>query len=281
MSHARLTHPDRPTLEFYRGQNDEAARSAEVNITNEIGTDRPSLVHTQSRDVRRSITGTVSAPKRAANDPNTNDWRQALANYADLLESSVDEFQGIGGYSFEDDQLNTSKDAVLSAIEWALSPGDIYDLRYEATVVIGDATLESEPVDRRNPTVDDSLNTMIEVDGVECPGMRDFRVGREIGVEVNAIFDRDTAENNDVLINEGVQQVVQFEGVHSGSRSARATADENLRDLLATQTNVTLDTYFPGYSLDGFVTAYNSTFEQQRGDTSHRYRVEFTVGQRA
>jgi hypothetical protein len=286
MSHARLTHPSRPTVEFYRGQNDEESRTAVANITAELGTDRPPLVHTETRDVRRSIRGSVSAPQRAANDPNTSDWRQALANYADLLEASVDEFQGIGAYSLVDDQLNTSKDAVLEAVEWSLSPGEIYTLDYEASVVIGDGVFEDAPIDRRTPTVDTSLSTMLEVDGVACPGVRELRVRREIGTEVNAIFDRDSAENNDVVITEGPRQTLTFEGVHSGTRSARATADAALRDLLATKTNVTADTYFPGYSLDGFVTNYSSTFDQQRtvGDSqngSHRYRLEFTVGQRA
>lgn len=280
MSHARLTHPTRPTLEFYRAQNDEAERSASLSLANQLGTDRPTLVHTETREVSRTVTGSVSAPERAQNDPNTTDWRQALANYADLLEASVDEFQG-EGYTFDGDQLNTSKPAVLEAVEWSLSPGRIYELQYEASVLIGNGTFESANVTRQNPTVDDSLATMIEVDGVECPGMRDFSVRREIGTETKGIFDRDSAENNDIVITEGAQRQLVFEGVHSGTRSARETADDALNSLLALADPVTLDTYFPGYSIEGYVTAYNSTLEQQRGDTSHRYRLEFQEGQRA
>lgn len=286
MPHARLTHPSRPTLPFRAGQQDEYSREAVANIANELGTDRTSLVHTETRDSRRTIRGTVSAPRRARNDADTSEWLQALANYVDTLESHVNEFQGSPGYTVEDDQLDISKSCVIEGVEWSLTPGKIYEVDYETTVAVGEGTFESGSVDPRNPTVDTGMNVMLRVDGNDLPGFRDYRVRKEIGTEVKGIFDRESAENNDVLIDQGVQQTVAFEGVHSGSRSERASADAALDALVASENSVTLETRFPGYSLDGFVTAYSSTFEQQRTlgdaqDSSHRYRVEFTVGQRA
>ncbi|AFH22462.1 hypothetical protein OSG_eHP27_00050 [environmental Halophage eHP-27] len=281
MSHARLTHPTRPTLEFIQGQQDEYNRDAVANIVREIGTDRTSLVHTETREGRRTIRGSVSGLRRARNDTSTSDARQALANYVDELEAHVDEFQGDPGYQLVDDQLGYSKSAILESVEWSVTPGQIYEFDYEASAVVGQGVFESKAIDRRNPTVNTSLDTMLRIDGEDLPGMRDYRVRREIGVTTNAVFNRDTAENNDIVPEDGPQQTVAFEGLISGTLSERQTKDAALDALVATRDPITLETYFPGYSLDGYVTAYNSTLEQQRAGNSHRYRIEFVEGQRA
>ncbi|WP_258316936.1 hypothetical protein, partial [Escherichia coli] len=56
-----------------------------------------------------------------------------------------------------------------------------------------------------------------------------------------------------------VAQVVV--GVITGTVSERQTKDAALDAKVATATPITLETHFPGYSIDGFVTAYNSTFK--------------------
>jgi hypothetical protein len=110
-------------------------------------------------------------------------------------------------------------------------------------------------------------------------------VEKSIGVDPTPVFDRDSAENNDIINEEGSQRRVSFEGVHTGTQTERASADSALADLYASKENITLETQFPGYSMDGYLVGYNSTFEQNRafGSTegSHRYRVEFVEGQRA
>lgn len=285
MSHVRLTHPSRSTLTFYEAQQDEPQRQAVANITNELGgpRDRKSLVHTETREIERTIRGQVTGLKRKR-DSSASNPIQALANYADELESHVDEYQGNpsgGQYTLEDDQLNVSKRAVLESVEWSLTPGRPFQLDYEATVLIGRATFEDRDLDRRNPSVTTSQDPYLTVDGEDLPGMRDYRMRRSVGTEVNAIWNRDSAENNEIIFNEGVQQSITFEGVHSGTLSARRTADSNLRDLLATKNNVPVETRFPGYDLEMYVTAYNSTLEAGRGTDSHRYRIELVEGQRA
>jgi hypothetical protein len=135
-------------------------------------------------------------------------------------------------------------------------------------------------------TVGAGFDAMLRVDGVECPGMRDYRVEKALGVNPKGIFNRDSAENNDVLIEEGAGRVVAFEGVHTGTRTERQNASVALRNLLATKENVTLETRFPGYSIDGFVLEYDDDFDQNSafGDStkgSHRYRLEFVEGERA
>jgi len=149
MSHARLTHPSRPTLEFIQGQQDEYNRDAVANIVREIGTDRTSLVHTETREGRRTIRGSVSGLRRARNDTSTSDARQALANYVDELEAHVDEFQGDPGYQLVDDQLGYSKSAILESVEWSVTPGQIYEFDYEASAVVGQGVFESKAIDRR------------------------------------------------------------------------------------------------------------------------------------
>jgi hypothetical protein len=122
---------------------------------------------------------------------------------------------------------------------------------------------------------------MLIVDGNDLPGMRDYRMSRSVGVNVNAVFDRDSAENNDVVFEEGQQQTIVFEGVHSGTLTERQNADATLEAITPTKNSVTLSSRFPGYDLEVFVTNYESTLEQQRGGNSHRYRIEMIEGKRA
>ena len=280
MPHARLTHPTRGTLPLRQGQQEDLSREAVANITAEIGVDRAPLIHTETRNEATEVRGRVSAPRRARDDPDTSDWRQALANYVDLLESHVDEFQG-DGYTYENDQLGVSKQAILESVTWELRPGQPYDIPFDVSIIIGRGVFGSESIDRRNPTVDLGQDTYLVVDGVACPGMRQYRKTAEMDVDATPVFNRDSAEDNIVVPSSGVTETIVFEGTHTGDQSTRATADAALRDLLATQEPVTCDTAFPGYSLEGYVTAYNSTFNARFGQDKHDYRLEFTVGQRA
>lgn len=280
MAHLRLTHPTRGELVFRQAQQDEFQREAVANQTAEIGTDRKPLVHTETREETRTVRGLVSAPRRSRNDPDTNDWRQSLANYVTELESHVDEFQG-DGYTLEDDVLDITRNCILESVQWELSPGQPYDVEFEAKAMVGRGTFEERPRDGPDATVDESLPTMLRVDGVECPGMRQYQLQRSIGTDPAAVFDRDSAENNDIITDEGVTRTVVFEGTHTGPRAERRTADDALDNLLATRENVALETLFPGYTIDGYVTGYNSDFEARFGTGKHTYRLEFTEGQRA
>lgn len=280
MSHIRLTHPERSTLEFRAGQRDEYERAAVADITNELGTDRRSLVHTQTRESRRTIRGSVSGLRRARNDETTADAHQALANYAATLESHVDEYQG-DGYTLVDDQLDYSKQGVLESVQWSLSPGRTYELDYEATVVLGEGTFESRPERDLSPTINTGMDVMATVDGEPLPGMRDFRMEKTVGMEPAAVFDRESAENNDVVFEEGTQRTFTFEGIHSGTLEERRTADQALDALVATENELDFVTRFPGYTVQGFVTGYVSDLDESRGGNSHRFRLEFTEGEKA
>ena len=280
MSHIRLTHPDRQTLTFKQGQSDEYRREAVASVTTELGTDRPSLVHTETREGTRTIRGRVSAPRLAEQDGSTDDWRQALANYVDELESHVDEFQG-DGYTLVDDQLGISKRGILESVNWTRRPGRPYDIEYEATVRIGRGTFESRPIDRRNPTVQTSQTPMLIIGGEPVPGMRQYQVSRSIGVEVKGVFDRDSAENNDIIIEEGAQTQIAFEGTHTGTLSSRQTADANLDALIATRDPIACETRFPGYDLEGFLLALPTDFDTQYGGNSQQFNLQFVEGTRA
>jgi hypothetical protein len=279
MSHIRLTHPDRATLTFRQGQQDSFERDTVANAISEIATDRPTLVHTETREGTRTIRGSVTGLKRKR-DSGASDAVQAIADYADKLESHVDEFQG-DGCQLIDDQLDIQKRGILESIEWSLSPGRIYELEYEATVRLGRGTFESRSITRRKPSVDTGQTPMLIVDGNDLPGMRDYRMNRNVGVKVNAVFDRDSAEDNGIIFNQGQQQTIVFEGEHTGTLTERQNADAALEAITPTKNSVTLDTKFPGYDLDVFVTNYESTLEQQRGGNSHRYRIEMIQGTRA
>lgn len=280
MSHVRLTHPLRPTLDFHQAQSDETNRQAVANIANEIGVERPSLVHTETREVERQIRGRVSAPRRASADPNTNDWRQSLANYVDLLESHVDEFQG-EGYTLVDDNLGINKQCVLESIEWGLNQGSPYEVEYTANILVGKGVFDERDIVTRSPTVNSGMTTMLEIDGESLPGMRDYTMNRGIEIDLKATFNRSTAENNQAVVTEGVQQRVSFEGTITGSQSVREAKDKALDSKLATKDPLILKTQFPGYELSGYVVGYNSTQEVRMGERVHEYSFEFVEGTRS
>lgn len=280
MSHGSITHPDRGTLTFRQGQLDEDPREAVANITAELGTDRPPLVHTETRERDRHIRGRVTSPRRAQDDPDTGDWRQALANYVDRLEAHVDEFQG-EGYQFEDAQTGESLRGVLERVEWTLTQGSPFEIEYDAQYVIGRGTMDARSISERDPVVQAGMSVAARVDGVDLPGLRELRVQRSIGVNPKAVYNRSSAENNDIVGEDGVQHEITFEGTHTGSETARASADAALDDLVATKNPVVFETRFPGYSLDGFVLGYESDREQRHGGRSHQYSLRFMEGTRA
>jgi len=280
MADARLTHSTRSTLPLHQRQQADDETSAVLDITSEIGTRRKPLVHAKTRERTEPIRGLVTGNRRARNDPTTSDTRQALANYADLLESHADDFQGLG-YTYEDDILDTSLRGILTSVQWSLSPGEPDTLAYEAGFTVGRGTLEARPINRRNPTYDSSMSTMLRVDGIDLPGMRDYQVQTSIETETNAnIKGGNNAENNDIVISEGGgrQTTVVYEGTLTGSAKSRNTTDDNLRALVTTSNPVTLETKFPGYNLDGFVGDYTSRQRADMGEKRHDYRLEFVVG---
>lgn len=277
MPHARLTHSSRPTLEFRQAQQDQDAREAVANIAAELATDRPSLVHIITRSRTRSLRGRVTAPRRTANDVNTDDWLQALANYVDELEAHCDEFQGSPGYTFEDTLRDESFRVVFEGVTWTLTQGSPFEVEYQIDLLIGRGVLESRPIDLRNPTVNTSLDVAARVDGNDLPGLRQLEVSRSLQFDENAIYGDDTAENNEIVAEEGTRHELTFEGTHTGTFAERAAADDALQTLIGNE-QVTLETRFPGYSLDGFVLGYDSNLEQRFADTHHQFTLRFMEG---
>lgn len=282
MPHARLTHPSRPTLPFRQGQSDEGQQQAVANIANELGVDRRSLVHTETREGERQVRGRVTGPRRARNDPDTDDWEQALANYADELEAHLDEFQG-DGYTYENDPLNLSRNVIVETLEWSRTPGQPNDLEYQISLVEGEGTMQSEAIERQNPTVNSGMSVPLRVDGLDLPGIREYRMEISIGQETRAVFDpeRQRTDNNDVIIEEGEQRILSFEGTFTGTASQREQQQSDLNDKVATADPITLTTRFPGYDIQGFLIAEGETEESRFGITSNHYRLEFVEGIRA
>lgn len=278
MSHLRLTHPDRPTLQFRQLQSDESQRQAVANVTPELGVDRPPLVHIETQERARAIQGRVTAPRRAR-DSGESDWLQALANYADELESHVDEYQG-EGYTLEDDIRGESLNSIFESVSWTLSAGNPYEFTFDGQVRIGQGTYQSQDTQPRNPTVNTDMDVAATVGGVDLPGLREMEVSRSIGVEVRGVFDRDNAENNDIIADEGVQQLITFRGTLTGTQAERQSAEDDLKALQDGDQR-TFVTRFPGYELDGFVTDYTSTIESRMGGRITHFDLEFIEGERA
>ena len=275
MPHLRLTHPDRPTLPFRQTQSDEDQRQAVANVTPELGVDRPPLVHIETQERQRSIQGRVTAPRRAR-ESGESDWLQALANYADELESAVDEYQG-EGYTLEDDIRNESLNCLLESVTWTLSGGNPYEIQFQAEIPIGLGTMQAQDTQPRNPTVNTGMDVAARVGGVDLPGLREMQVSRSIGLEKKAIFDADNAENNSLIADEGDQQVITFRGTLTGTESERRAVENDLK-ALQNGDKTTFETRFPGYSLDGFVTDYTSKIESRMGDSMTHFDLTFIEG---
>jgi hypothetical protein len=192
----------------------------------------------------------------------------------------VDEFQG-DGYTLVDDQLATDTQGVLESVGWSRSQGQPYEFEWTATFRAGRGTFTERDITRRNPTPNTGMSVPLRVDGVDLPGFRDYRTERSVGVQANAVFDRDNAENNDIVFESGTEQRYTFEGVHTGGPTERANATAALNDLVATREEVTLETRWPGYSVDGFVVAFDPTQQARFAGEMNHYRLEFLAGQRA
>jgi len=125
------------------------------------------------------------------------------------------------------------------------------------------------------------MNVMATVDGIDLPGFRQIASTRGYEVDTFALFNRDSAQDNDIQADSAVEHQIRFEGTHTGPRADRRQADAALDALAPTKQNVTLETYWPGYDVDGFVLNYQSNFEARFGTGRHDYRLEFVVGERA
>lgn len=280
MADARLTHPNRETLPLRQRQTNTDTKTAAANIANEIGVDRPSLVHTETREREIPVRGVVTGRRLAAQDPNTDDIQQALANYVDTLQAHVDVFQG-DGYTYEDDLLGRSLNGILESVSWSLTPGQLGAIEYETEFTVGKGVLEAEPIQRRNPTVDMTRDTLLTIDGTDLPGFREYEVEKTVGTDPKAVFDRDSAENNQVVIDDGDQLTIQFRGTHTGDPATRKTRETRLDELVATEAEVTLQTAFPGYSIDGFLIEHETGEEARFGSQSNHYSITFVEGTKA
>lgn len=279
MAGARLTHPTRPTLPLYQRQTDEDAQEAVADIARETGNERPPLIHTRARQRRRSIRGLVTGNRRAANSVETDDKRQAIANFVDRLEAHCNSFQG-EGYTFKDDLYDISLNGCIESVSWRRRPGRPDSIEYELSYVVGKGAFELGGIDRLNPNVDGTQPTMLRLDGTDLPGMRDYQVSREIGLEVNPVFTTGnaTAERNDIVETEGPLRTIVYEGTATGSPEQRQALDGTLTNLEANQNKITLNTKFPGYNLEGFLIKYDNDQQARLGSQMSHYRIEFAQG---
>ena len=279
MPHASITHPRRGSLEFRQAQQDGDTQSADANVISDTGSGLPPLVHVESRERERQIRGLVTGPRRAEADPDTNDWQQALANYIVQLERHVDTLQG-EGYTFEDTIRGETVNAVYHAVEWTLKAGRPYEIDFDATLTIGSGVFPPEPLDVPDVTVDSSMDVAARVGGVDLPGLRQMRVRREFPTDVTPLYNKSSAEVNDVKASGSTQHQIEFEGTHTGTDSQRAAADDALEALIG-DSSTTFETRFPGYSLDGAMMEYESNLESTFGTNMHQYRLRFLEAREA
>lgn len=275
MTDYRLTDPSRGTLEFRQAQRDEDAQRAAADITAEIAPSppRPPLVHVRARERERRLTGRVTAPRREAFDGTTNDWQQALANYVVRLEAFCDEYQG-DGYTFEDDLRSESMPVIMKEVKWTLLGGQPYEVEFETTMETGTGVLATRSLDVDDATVDTSMDVIATADGVDLPGLRTMEVTKGFETEVDALYGKQSASNNQIVVDDGTRHEFMIEGTHTGSIASRRQADADLESLIGAG-EVDLVTRFPGYTKRGKVLNYESNFDASYGTDSHQYRFTF------
>ena len=273
MSDYRLEHPDRGTLEFRQAQRGEDQREAVADVTAERGVDRPPLVHVRARTRERTLTGRVTAPRRAREDGDTDDWLQALANYVVRLEAFCDDQQG-AGYTFVDDQQDEQTPVVLHEVEWTLAASQPYEIEFSVSMATGEGVLASRPLDDRTADPQTGMDVAARVEGVDLPGFRELRVTRSFDTETDALFGRGSAANNQVVAESGVEHRVEFSGTHTGTESERRQADAALEALIGAGL-VEFQTRFPGYALEGKVLAYRPERQAGFGTDRHDYELTF------
>lgn len=278
MPYARLTHPTRPTLALEQTQQDLQQTQAVGSKASSLGTGRTPLIHTETREQTRTVRGLVTASARA-DRATTNDWEQALSDYAQALEARVDEFQG-EGYTLEDDLRDESVPAIFDSVTWTLRGGRPFEIEYEASFQIGEGVFDSEPLDTAGASVQTGMTTAATVNGQPLPGLRQMQVTAEIEVDLQALYDESSADNNQIVAASSTQRVVQFDGTHTGTYSDRAIAEKGLKSLIGTEV-VTFQTRFPGYAIEGKVMGYESDFQQSLGDQQHDFTLRFEEGREA
>lgn len=272
MAHARITDGTN-TLEFRQAQTDEDQREAVADITAELGVDRPPLVHVRSRERTRTVEGRVTAPSAARDDATTDNWRTALARYVARLEAFCTDHQGLG-YTFEDDLRDKQFPVVYHRLAWRLSGGQPYEVQFELELATGEGVLPGQPLTIPNVSPDTSLPTAARVDGVDLPGLRQLSVERAFEYEVDPLYDKSTASNNQVRATSGVQHRIQFQGTHTGDRTTRRQADDELQALIGAG-ELDFETRFPGYTKTGKVLNYETTDEAGFADNQHHYTLSF------
>jgi len=271
MAHARLTHPSRPTIQFVQGQLDTDSQQQVSNIAQDIGSGQAPLAHVESRERSRDITGRVTAPARSK--ATGDNYLQALADYIVEMEYSIDLFEG-EGYTFHDEIRDESFGAVYHSFEWSMQRGTPFEAEYTAEITVGDGVFPPRDPEIPDVTPQTGMDVMARVGGEDLPGFRQITSSRSFEIDTTALFNRNSAEENDIQPGSAVQHQIDYEGVHTGTRQERAAADAALQDLLG-ETQVTLETRFPGYALDGVVTNYDSDLEQDTGGNSTSYTLQF------
>jgi len=276
MPDARLTHPVRDSLTFEQPQQDQDQREAVASIAAEIGTGDVPLIHVETDERTRTITGRVTAPGRAR-AAGTDDWQQALANYLVALEAAVDEFQG-EGYTLVDEYRDEKFPVAFHSLSWRVNGGQPNEFEFTADLTVGLGTMEARATTPKTAGPKSGFDYAARVAGNPLPGIRQMEVSREFDIETDAVFAPGDAENNQIIPDSGVRHRVTFSGTHTGTFAERAAADDTLQALQDGEVH-TFETKWPGYTLDGKVLGYDSELQASYGTGKTEYTLTFLEGQ--
>jgi len=269
---------DTETLVFEGAQQDDRTEQADPDIYNDPTQDIPPQVNVERRASEIGVNGRLSAPRLAQRVEYDDDWRTALAEWVVQYESFCTQFQQ-PGYTFVDPLRDIERTVVMDQAEWTINAGAPYEIQFRTNLLTGEAVLEQEDIVEKTAAPRPKSDPMGVLNEISLPGFTSMTVGRTFEAEVNprAYSGIDTATENEIVAKSGITHRIEYEGQFTGTREERQNFDKALNDVVGTF-QLSFETAFPGYTLDGYLLDFDSNYRAQSGTKLHKYSLEFIEG---
>jgi hypothetical protein len=269
---------DTGTLVFEGAQQDERSETANPNLYNDP-TQRDTKVHVDERESEIGVNGRLSAPRLAQRDAYSDDWRTALAEWVVQYESFCTQLQA-PGYTFIDPLRDISRTVVMDSVEWTINAGSPYEIQFQTNLITGEAVLEPQDIAEKTANPKPKTDPMGVIAGTNLTGFTSMSVRRFFKTKTNpkAYSGIDTATKNEIVAESGLTHKIEYEGQFTGDYAERQSFDNTLDALIGKTDEITFQTAFPGYAIDGALLRYDSNFAAETGVKMHSYQLEFMEG---
>jgi len=245
------------SLELYNAQTLRNDRQAQVNASPFTGDDSEETYLTAlENDGRIEIQGAVTGPRLARSASWPSDPQVALGEWAATLDAFVNGAPG-NGFTLTLDYRNQSFAGVPETVQWTARGGEVWELGYSFTYLLGDAVGLTDPV---TPTTASAGGDLV-IDGTTIPSFREFSSQKEQPLNMARIAFADSPEDNTISTEGGVTRTLTATGQFAGDAAARNSFDAALKDTVGQDTLVDVQDPFTGRTYTGMISSYESTDE--------------------